>query len=239
MRETAQQHIMRIGKMVDESRHKEEKQINEYSVKVSVRNNLILQRMRQLGIPSQTELGNLSGLGQRIVNHFVNMKRRPVDYWSGEWTDDAFTLSAALKVEPEDLWTEKQRGMALERNWREISMSEDAVMQLATGQGTEQIVQGVLDAEAIGKAIQTLDEREQKIITGRFFEDKSLDDLADALGVSRERIRQIEVRALKKLKHPSIAKTFSEYKKKKNEPRKFKFKPLFWYYKDGKQANDD
>ena len=212
--------------------------MNEYSVKVSVRNNLILQRMKQLGIPSQTELGNISGLGQRVVNHFVNMKRRPVDYWSGEWTDDAFTLSAALKVEPEDLWTEKQRGMALERNWREISMSEDAVMQLATGQGTEQIVQGVLDAEAMGKAIQTLDEREQKVITGRFFEDKTLDDLADTLKISRERIRQIEARALRKLKQPSIAKTFSEYKKKKDEPRKFKFKPLFWYYKDGGKAND-
>ena len=207
--------------------------MNEYSVKVSVRNNLILQRMKQLGIPSQTELGNISGLGQRVVNHFVNMKRRPVDYWSGEWTDDAFTLSAALKVEPEDLWTEKQRGMALERNWREISMSEDAVMQLATGQGTEQIVQGVLDAEAVGRAIQTLDEREQKVITGRFFEDKTLHELADDLKISSGRIRQIEVKALRKLKQPSIAKTFSEYKKKKDEPRKFKFKPLFRYYKDG------
>ena len=207
--------------------------MNEYSVKVSVRNNLILQRMRQLGIPSQTELGNISGLGQRVVNHFINMKRKPVDTWSGEWTDNAFTLSAALQVEPEDLWTDKQRGMALERNWREISMSEDAVMQLATGQGTEQIVQGVLDAEAVGRAIQTLDEREQKVITGRFFEDKTLDDLADTLKISRERIRQIEARALRKLKQPSIAKTFSEYKKKKDEPRKFKFKPLFRYYKDG------
>lgn len=207
--------------------------MSEYSVKVSVRNNLIIQRMKQIGILSQTELGNISGLGQRIVNHFVNMKRRPVDYWSGEWTDEAFTLSAALQTEPEYLWTEKQRGMALERNWREISMSEDAVMQLATGQGTEQIVQGVLDAEAVGRAIQTLDEREQKVITGRFFEDKTLDDLGDVLGVSRERVRQIENRALRKLKQPSIAKTFSEYKKKKDEPRKFKIKPLFWYYKNG------
>jgi len=213
--------------------------MNEYSVKVSVRNNLIIQRMKQIGILSQTELGNISGLGQRIVNHFVNMKRRPVDYWSGEWTDEAFTLSAALQTEPEYLWTEKQRGMALERNWREISMSEDAVMQLATGQGTEQIVQGVLDAEAVGRAIQTLDEREQKVITGRFFEDKTLDDLGDDLGISRERIRQIEARALRKLKQPSIAKTFSEYKKKKDEPRKFRIKPLYWYYKDGSQENDD
>ena len=212
--------------------------MNEYSVKVSVRNNLILQRMKQLGIPNQTALGNISGLGQAVVNQFVNMNRLPVDRWSGEWTDNAFTLSAALQTEPEDLWTEKQKGMALERNWREISMSEDAVMQLATGQGTEQIVQGVLDAEAVGKAIQTLDEREQKVITGRFFEDKTLDDLGDDLGISRERIRQIEARAIRKLKQPSIAKTFSVYQKKKDEPRKFKLKPLFWYYKDASKAHD-
>lgn len=213
--------------------------MNEYSVKVSVRNNLILQRMKQLGIPSQTALGDISGLGQAKVNHYVNMKRRPVDPWTGEWTDSAFTLSAALQTEPEYLWTEKQKGMALERNSREISMSEDAVMQLASGQGTEQIVQGVLDAEAVGRAIQTLDEREQKVITGRFFEDKTLDELASDFAISRERIRQIEHMALRKLKQPSIAKTFSEYKKKKEEPRKPKLKPLFWYYKDGSKANDD
>jgi len=213
--------------------------MNEYSVKVSVRNNLIIQRMKQLGIPSQTELGNISGLGQAVVNQYVNMKRRPTDAWSGEWTDNAFTLSAALQTEPEYLWTEKQRGMALERNSREISMSEDAVMQLASGQGTEQIVQGVLDAEAVGRAIQTLGEREQKVITGRFFEDKTLDELAADFGISRERIRQIENRALRRLKQPSIAKTFSVYQKKKDEPRKFKFKPLFLYYKDGNQVHDN
>ena len=212
--------------------------MNEYSVKVSVRNNLIIQRMKQLGIPSQTALGDISGLGQAVVNQYVNMKRRPTDAWSGEWTDNAFTLSAALQTEPEYLWTEKQRGMALERNSREISMSEDAVMQLANGQGTEQIVQGVLDAEAVSRAIQTLDEREQKVITGRFFEDKTLDELASDFGISRERIRQIEVRAMRKLKQPLIAKTFSVYQKKKEEPRKFKLKPLFWYYKDGNQAHD-
>jgi RNA polymerase sigma factor (sigma-70 family) len=59
-------------------------------------------------------------------------------------------------------------------------------------------VQGVLD---------TLEEREARVIAMRFGmtdgAGKSLDDVAKAFGTTRDRVRQIELTALKKLKHPS------------------------------------
>jgi len=50
-----------------------------------------------------------------------------------------------------------------------------------------------------------LDEREQKIVNIRFGllsgdEPRSLESIGDELGVSKERIRQIQARALKKLR---------------------------------------
>lgn len=40
----------------------------------------------------------------------------------------------------------------------------------------------------------------------------SLQEIADKLGIPRERVRQIEKMALKKLKHPKVSKKLKEYK---------------------------
>lgn len=55
--------------------------------------------------------------------------------------------------------------------------------------------------EMLAEAMQTLNDREQKILTERrLTEDpKTLEDLSNEFGVSRERVRQIEVRAFEKL----------------------------------------
>jgi RNA polymerase sigma-32 factor len=53
----------------------------------------------------------------------------------------------------------------------------------------------------LGKALSTLNEREQHIITERRLKDNpaTLEELSQSYGVSRERVRQIEVRAFEKL----------------------------------------
>jgi RNA polymerase sigma factor (sigma-70 family) len=179
---------------------------DEYAVKVTVRNNLILRRMKQLGIKSQTELAKLSGINPTIIGTLISLKKRPVSSITGEWLDCAFALSSTLQMEPEELWTEKQRGMALERNSREVSMSEDAVAQLASGNGTEQMVQKVLTSERVAKTLQALTPRQQDIIHRRFFDGQTLEEISIEMGHTRETIRQIEVKALRKLRHPSNAK---------------------------------
>ncbi len=53
----------------------------------------------------------------------------------------------------------------------------------------------------IDKALKNLTPREQEVITGRFFAgvSKTLQDVGDELGITRERVRQLESNALKKL----------------------------------------
>ena len=63
-----------------------------------------------------------------------------------------------------------------------------------------------LQSEGIEQALATLDERSRKIVESRWLRDemegggRTLQDLADEYGVSAERIRQIEAKALKKMK---------------------------------------
>jgi RNA polymerase sigma factor (sigma-70 family) len=183
---------------------------DEYAVKVTVRNNLILRRMKQLGIKSQAELAKLSGIPLQILNSLITLRKAPRSAYTGEWVDAAFALSAALQVEPEELWTEKQRGMALKSNSREVSMSEDVVAQLASGNGTEQMVQKVLTSERISKALLTLTPRHESIIRRKFFQGDTSEDIAKDWGISRSRVHQMEAKALRMLRHPSRSKLLED-----------------------------
>src|SRR5205807_4402597 len=55
--------------------------------------------------------------------------------------------------------------------------------------------------KALGEALGVLNERERRIFEARRLADEAvtLEDLADEFGVSRERVRQIEVRAFEKV----------------------------------------
>jgi len=73
-------------------------------------------------------------------------------------------------------------------------------------------------AEATLEVLEQLTEREQKVLRMRFGiggmnTDHTLEEVGKQFGVTRERIRQIEAKALRKLRHPSRAKklkTFAE-----------------------------
>ena len=67
----------------------------------------------------------------------------------------------------------------------------------------------------IGDALDKLTDRERKIIVLRFgLEDgrfRTLEEVGREFGVTRERIRQIEAKALRKLRHPSRSKKLRDY----------------------------
>ena len=175
----------------------------EYAVKISIRNGLILRRMKELGIKTQTELAKQSGLAPSIVGMLIGLKKRPINKITGEWIDTAYALSSALRLEPEELWTEAQSNMALRNNTREINMDEEQVKQLATDGGVERLVLQNERVKALTKGLNTLSPREEYVIRRRFFDEDDLGAVAEGIGASPERVRQIEAKALRKLSHPS------------------------------------
>ena len=77
----------------------------------------------------------------------------------------------------------------------------------------ESVEERVISAEmqaAVRASLDVLDDRERTIIAGRFAlnddEHLTLEDLAQQFGISRERIRQIEAKALGKLSRVSTLK---------------------------------
>ena len=55
----------------------------------------------------------------------------------------------------------------------------------------------------IAEVLDTLTEREVEVLRWRFWQDLTLEEIAVKLDVTRERVRQIESKAMRKLRHPS------------------------------------
>ncbi len=69
--------------------------------------------------------------------------------------------------------------------------------------------------EQLGEVLGTLTEREQKVLKLRFGLDdgraRTLEEVGKEFNVTRERIRQIEAKALRKLRHPSRSRKLKDY----------------------------
>jgi RNA polymerase primary sigma factor len=69
--------------------------------------------------------------------------------------------------------------------------------------------------EQIKDVLGFLSDREREVLEMRFGlndgKDHTLEEVGRSFGVTRERIRQIEAKALRKLRHPSRSKTLRDY----------------------------
>ena len=69
--------------------------------------------------------------------------------------------------------------------------------------------------EQIAEVLDTLTDREQKVLRLRFGLDdgrsRTLEEVGKEFNVTRERIRQIEAKALRKLRHPSRSRKLREF----------------------------
>ena len=67
----------------------------------------------------------------------------------------------------------------------------------------------------LGEVLETLTDREKKVLQLRFGlndgKSRTLEDVGQYFGVTRERIRQIEAKALRKLRHPTRIKKLRDF----------------------------
>ncbi|MCR5608315.1 MAG: RNA polymerase sigma factor RpoD [Lachnospiraceae bacterium] len=81
--------------------------------------------------------------------------------------------------------------------------------------GPEDAASYAMLQDQISKLLSTLTEREQRVLTLRFGLDdgrtRTLEEVGKEFNVTRERIRQIEAKALRKLRHPSRARMLKGY----------------------------
>lgn len=144
-------------------------------------------------------------------------------------TERQLTQSFGRKATPEEVAKELEMDMEkytsiIEHSKSLLSMDktinddEDTDMNEIVGDSrTENPVEKMrkeATREMIIKVFDSLDEREKEIIMMRYgFDDgeaKTLDDIGELVGLTRERVRQIEIKALRKLRQPARANAIRE-----------------------------
>ncbi len=141
-------------------------------------------------------------------------------------------LTLELNREPSEEELSKKMNMPVERIREILKISQEPVsLETPIGEeddshlgdfikdehnmSPEDYATNELLKQEISEVLLTLTEREEKVIKLRFgLEDgksRTLEEVGQMFGVTRERIRQIEAKALRKLRHPSRSRKLKDY----------------------------
>jgi RNA polymerase sigma factor (sigma-70 family) len=179
--------------------------MSDYRVTVKVRNNRILKAIKEVGGEPGQKWCEANGLPYNQVNNLINMTESPL-LKIGSLSTAAEKLCDVLGKLPEELWTNDQI-RPLEKNFTELDMTQDQVMALLPLSETSYIQDfDKKDLEEVmAAALSTLSRRQSNVLHLRFKQGLRLDEIAEKFEISEERVRQIESKALRILRHPSTS----------------------------------
>ncbi len=203
----------------------------EIRLEIKARNNLVLSRMEELGIKSIAELCRRAGPGvtsENSVGDLVRMRISPLKYSSTstvpEWTNTALTIAAVLLCDPEDLFSENLRKIKIEAGKHlQLELDVNEIPRLGGQTPRRLLVENTgerdLQVKDLGNLIQlslnTLTPNQAKVITLRFGledgEERTLEQVGEILNFTKERIRQIEGKALRKMRMPRRSRPLKQY----------------------------
>lgn len=192
-----------------------------YRIKVSVRNNLLLSAIEDAGYKNLADFARAAGVTYQTVVTLVSFKLRPINP-EGEFRLSCKKIMETLGAAPTDLWTAEQLELKVRRNSVDL-VSHIPSIQSVLGSNVLKLQDAVKDVDYVDAGdpeapleekeftafveamLSELTPREAKVIRYRFglgAEQKTLTEVSHILGVTRERVRQIEEKALRKFRSP-------------------------------------
>lgn len=185
--------------------------VGDFLFDVRIKNARIAREMRRCGITSANELARRSGANNSDVGRLLGLKITPMmSLRNGgvTWRGVVVKVADALGVAPEDLFSDAQKYTALKNNRFYVEASEAEVGMMVSSmerdaEPPDEIIARREAAQIVRRAIETLTPREAKVLGARYDDEETLEAVAAAQGVTKERIRQLELKAIRKLRHPA------------------------------------
>jgi DNA-binding CsgD family transcriptional regulator len=180
--------------------------MSDYRVRISVRNARLLRAIEQAGYKPGPQFAAAVGISYSgSLLPYLNLTRSPLNC-EGLLRECAWALCDFLGASPSDLWSDSHL-QPLKKNHSSVDLDVDRLQVLIAGGRAPadplRIASHMQAGIILQDAIKSLTPREANVIHARFFIGDSLDELAEKMNVTRERIRQIESKALRKLRHES------------------------------------
>jgi len=183
---------------------------SEVRVEARLKNNVLWHAIYDKW-PSVAAFSEETGISMTAIHNYVGLRKSPV-LKDGQWSRTAERIADALGTLVEDLFPLRLYEMETTRAVVEIPLSalppsSEELRSLLPA--PEDVVAAGELRSTVAEILGTLTEREAAVLRSRFGigeEPRTLRDIGEDLGVQQERIRQIEAKALRKLRHSSRSK---------------------------------
>ncbi len=178
--------------------------INDFNVLIKVRNNKLMKAIKLAGFKTLIEFSIKSEVSIACIYNYINLKRPAMI--NGNFAKAVIKMANTLNVNPFDLFPFKFIDNCISKNIIEKEFDEEQVDNLISNKETNpEVLMLVNERDKILKDLfKFLTPREERVIRLRFgldnSEAKELSEIGEELNLSRERVRQIEGRALDKLR---------------------------------------
>lgn len=178
--------------------------MNDYHLELKIRNGILKSLMDKHGIQSGSELARKIGASPSDVSRVLTL-REPAYTTKGSLHKTAQRLCEFFGVLPDEIYPEGHLIEPMAQNTFEAFVEADQLTQIAhiARQSDPEEALKLLDSgEAFENVMKLVSEREAKMLHMRFIRDLTYKQCGDKLGVTLQRARQIEERALRKLRKP-------------------------------------
>jgi RNA polymerase sigma factor (sigma-70 family) len=182
--------------------------MQDYRVKITIRNERLLSAIEDMGCVSVRSFCLKYKVDYQKTTEIVNGKFKPINP-DGQLNYRVENLLEILGLNVDEAFTPRQL-KGFRNSSFQIKMEETELKQLVDPiknqeqKHLESDVKNTLDTVLKSR----LNSREEEIIRMRFGigmnTDHTLEECATHFSVTKERIRQIEARAVRRLKHPSV-----------------------------------
>jgi DNA-directed RNA polymerase specialized sigma subunit len=190
----------------------------EYRIDIKVRNNMIMQRIEQAGFKNINAFCVAYDIYPSQLGEIIAMKCSPLKK-NGQFKLIIEKISEILCCSPLDLFSDNQLHTILQTNKKHIEVNEAEMKFMLQNSDQKLLEEKVFEDQfngAIEDTLDTLTIRERKVINmrfglGEYNREHTLKEIGNELGTLGERVRQIEAKALRKLRHPDRNKALRPY----------------------------
>jgi len=183
--------------------------MKDYRIKITIRNDRLLSAIEDQGFPSVAQFCAANCLDYQRITEIIRGKLKPLNQ-KGEPIPLVCNLLDILNISLEDAFTERQLQGFHKTSYQMRVVEKDLKKLLNPAHNQEQkMIEQDVKMKLVESFAKRLSPREEKIIRltygfngGR---EHTISEIGKIFNLSKERVRQIRMKAERKLKHPCVA----------------------------------